>query len=290
MHAAVGGRLDRGSLLRLALRFALALLLLVHGAALLTTSAFPEPSASTLTQRLGELTRAELLATFLGASGPYQAFNGAVTALAGLLLLFPATALLGAVLSIVLLGMMAVLSYCYDLPGKAVTLVALAAAMVLAASHAGRFVDALLRNRLAEPVPEPPVPLRVHRIAAAIGLAVFVACTALGVTRTILAHSPAAPALYGVWNVEELSVNGEALAPGDPRWWRYFIVARDGTMQLVPALGPARVLAPGALKLTPIEPHVVTASLDGGTVRLKLHRMQLLQERFHWLLPPEEEE
>jgi hypothetical protein len=288
MHAAVGGRLDRGGL-RLALRFALAVLLLVHGAALLTASAFPEPSATTLTHRLGELTRADLLATFLGASAPYQAFNGAVTALAGLLLLFPATALLGAVLSMVLLGMMSVISYCYGLPGKWVTFVALVAAIVLAAPHAGRFFDGLLRNRVAEPVPEPPVPPRAQRIAAVLGLAVFVACTALGVTRSIRAHAPPASALYGVWNVEELSVNGEALAPGHPRWWRYFIVARDGTMQLVPALGPPRVLTPGALHVTPVEPHVLTAALDGGAVRLKLHRMQLLQERFHWLLPPEEE-
>jgi hypothetical protein len=265
-------------------------LLLLHGTRLLTASAFPEPSATRLTQRIGELTRAELLGTFLGASAPYQAFNGAAATLAGLLLLFPATALLGAVLSIVLLGMMAVLSYCYGLPGKAGTLGALAAAIVLAAPHARRFFDALLRNRPADPVSEPTVPKRAQRIGAALGLTLFGLFTSLGAIQSVRTHHSPAPALYGVWNVEELSVNGEAIEPGDPRWWRFLIVDRDGSMRLVPALGPRRVLSPDALRITPVAPHVMTASLDGSAIRLKLHRMQLLQERFHWLLPPEEEE
>jgi hypothetical protein len=289
MQTAVGGRLDRGSVL-LALRFTLAVLLLVHGAGLLTASAFPEPSATTLTQRLGELTRAELLATFLGASVPYQAFNGTAATLAGLLLLFPATSLLGAVLSTVLLGMMTVISFCYGLPGKPVTLLSLAATLVLGAPHARRFVDALLRNRVTEPVPEVPVPPRGQRFVAMAGVAVLMICLVLGVTRSVRAHSPAAPPLYGVWNMEELSVRGEIIEAGDPRWWRYFVVDRDGTMRLVPAMGTPHVVPAAALHVVPVAPHVLAASLGGGAIQLKLHRMRLLQERFHWLLPPEEEE
>lgn len=276
--------------LYLALRFSLAITMLVHGVGQLIPTAIPEPALSTFTRRVGELTREQMLATFLGASVPYQAFNGVIEVAAGLLLLFPVTALLGAVIAAGMLSMAVVMAFCYDVPHKLVTMQALLLALLLVAPHARRLLDVLLFNRVVEPADEPPAPRAVQRFVVACGLAVLIVLSVLGAVRFARAR-PTPPPLYGAWNVEELTVGGQELAPGDPAWWRWVIVERDGRTRIVPAMGAPRALPPG-LRLVPAEAHVVTVqgSVDGAAVRAKLRRMELLQENFHWLPPPDDEE
>lgn len=268
--------------LELALRASLAVTMLVHGLGQLVPT-IPEPTLHTLTLRLGELTRAELLTASLGYSAPYQMFNGALETAAGLLLLFPVTALLGAVISGALLTMTAIMAFCYDVPYKLVTLQALLLAGLLIAPQARRLVDALVRNRVVEPADDPAAPRRAQRIVTAGGLALAVVLLAANAVRSVRGYQPSSP-LYGVWNVEELTVNGEESGA-----WRMLIVDHDGIPRLVSAAGIARLCT---LTLRPAETHVLIADgpLDGATVHAKLRRMQLLQDRFHWLLPPEEEE
>jgi hypothetical protein len=260
----------------------LAVAMLVHGLGQLIPTV-PEPTLHTLTLRLGELTRAQLLMTSLGYSEAYQIFNGALETAAGLLLLFPVTALLGAVISGALLTMAAIMAFCYDTPYKLVTLTTLLLAVLLIAPQAKRLLDALLRNRVVEPADDPPPPRTAQRLVVAGGLALALILAVTNGVRYVRAHGPRSP-LYGVWNVEELTVNGEEVGT-----WQRLVVDHDGIPRLVTAAGAVRLCT---LTLRPAEAHVLMAdgTLDGAAVHAKLRRMQLLQDRFHWLLPPEEEE
>jgi len=56
--------------------------------------------------------------TFMGASTPYNVFTGASEMLAGVLLFFPTTTLLGALLAMAVMTQVVALNFCYDVPVK----------------------------------------------------------------------------------------------------------------------------------------------------------------------------
>ena len=82
--------------LRLALRFLLAAQMFYYGMAKVIPTQFQAPSLVTLVQPVGSLSLADLLWTFIGASTPYQMLAGVAEVPAGLLLVVPRTAMLGA--------------------------------------------------------------------------------------------------------------------------------------------------------------------------------------------------
>ena len=60
------------------------------------TLSVPEGRFVTLVEPVGNLSASELLWTFIGASTPYQMFTGWAEAVAGVLLVIPRTAIVGA--------------------------------------------------------------------------------------------------------------------------------------------------------------------------------------------------
>ncbi len=247
-------------------------------------------------QRLGEFTQGELLRTVVGASPIFQSFTGLAALLGGVLLLFPRTVLLGALICAANLSMAVTLAVCYDLPKLYVSFL-FVLALLLLAPDLRRLANLFLLDRAVEP-PEPPpfVPGRADRVLILLGALLIVAGAVLAVPRLIRLHPPKPP-YYGSWNVEELTVDGEESA--DPRRWSRAVFQDPGALDVELAIGLRRrhaldldlsrkiLTLDGQTRFTFQEPEegvlVLEGRLDGRHTRAKLRRVLLSDPWFHWV-------
>ena len=100
------------------LRLALAAAMIPYGAAKIFPSQFPEPALSKLLQPYGDSSPTDLFWTFMGASRTYSAFGGATEVLAGILLVVPRLATLGALVATAVMTNVLMLNVGYDVAVK----------------------------------------------------------------------------------------------------------------------------------------------------------------------------
>lgn len=146
--------------LRVWVRFFLAAMMLSYGLAKVWKAQMPMPWETRLEQPFGAATKMALLWTFMGASTGYTIFAGASETLAGLLLFFRRTTLLGALVAAAVMTNVFVLNLCYDVPVKLFSFLLLLMAVALAAPHFGRLANVLVLNRPAPPAELAPSPNR----------------------------------------------------------------------------------------------------------------------------------
>jgi hypothetical protein len=137
-------------------RLALAAQLIEYGMTKVIPTQFPAPPLTALVTPVGDLTLSALLWTSIGAAQPYEIFTGCIEVLAGMLLLFSRTAILGATIGLAALLQILALNMSYDIGLKLVTLHLLAMALILVAPELPRFADFFLRNRPAVASAPPP--------------------------------------------------------------------------------------------------------------------------------------
>lgn len=281
------GRLGRW--LRLLLRLSLALALIVDGIAKLFAHQIPPPDLYTFTGRVGELTPGGLLWFFLGISPAFQMFIGSAQLFNGLLLLAPRTTLLGALMCVANMTMGFVLALCYDLPVKILSFHYLIMGAILLAPDLRRLVDVFFFNRPVEPVEERPELDRVPQIVlAVVGLITICISVVVGIQRSGEVHPPRPP-FYGAWSVEEFAISGEEVPLAtDPDRWRWVFFQQTGTMEVELMIGTRRSYALGRQAFSFQEPEdgvlVLDGRLDGRSIRARLHRMNLIKPRFHWII------
>ena len=229
-----------GEWMRVAVRFALAMQMLVYGIMKVIPTQFSTPGLMALAEPLGSHSPMGLLWAFMGTSTVYTVFAGFVEVLGGLLLLSRRTTLLGALVSIVAMGNVVALNFCYDVPVKLFSSHLLLLAAVLAAPDVGRLVDIFLLNR-----PAPPAVLHPHSVRR------WVNWTLLGVktlaftaligstiledinTRKSFASEAPKPPLYGIWDADEPAQTG---LPEADRW-RQVVVEFPGVIGITAADG-----------------------------------------------------
>jgi hypothetical protein len=216
---------------RLAIRLALAASLLEYGMTKVIPTQFPAPPLTALVTPVGEMTLSALLWTTIGSAPAYQIGTGCVEVLAGVLLLLPWTVSLGALLALVSLLQVLLLNLTFDIGVKLVTTHLIVLAVILLAPVARSLAailvrlppsrDALRRTRKADTT--------TGRIA--IVLPILLSGYWLGMQAWInlsfwQVGGGGAPksVLYGIWNVEQLSVDGQVRPPElndyDHRWRR----------------------------------------------------------------------
>jgi hypothetical protein len=305
-------------------RFALAGQMFYYGMAKVVPTQFQAPSLVTLVEPVGHLSLADLLWTFVGASTAYQMFAGLAEVLAGLLLIVPRTATLGAIVCLADMTQVFVLNMAYDFGLKQISFHLMLFSLFLLVPHIGRLVDVFVRARQ---VALSPLPLlfraaRANRIATAaqvcFGLYLLALFTNLSV-RLWYAEGDGRPRspLYGIWDVEELSLDG-AVTPAseadyDRRWRRVIFDAADvlvfqrtddsfahygvrlderrRTLALVK--GRSRTWGATFTFARPASDRLVLAGeMDGRQVRTTLRRVELvtfrlLGSRFRWVRPPD---
>lgn len=219
------------------LRLCLGGQMLFYGFAKLIPTQMPSPPLSALLQPFGQFSPMSVLWLQVGSSHPYEMALGAVEVAAGLLLFWPRTALLGAVLSALSMGQVFLLNMAFDVPVKILSFHLLLISMVLVAPHLRSLVDVLVLQRHSDPARSPAlfVGPRANRIATAVqlGLGVWVTI-GLAVIGWQSWHEygdgRAKPELYGIWAVTEFSVDGRPLPPltTDEFRWSHVVFDEPG--------------------------------------------------------------
>jgi len=328
--AAVWWALDRGPherlrpWLRLLLRLALAAQMFYYGMAKVIPSQFPPPGLVTLIEPVGASSLSDLLWTFVGASLPYQIATGCAELLAGALLLTPATATAGAALALIDMLQVFLLNMAYDFGLKQISFHLLVMSAVLLAPDARRLAAVFLGRAAGPSTPAPLFRAARYNRGAVIAQLVFgVYLMATFATLSVRlwygdggGRAPRS-ALYGIWNVEELQVDGEArpvaLNDYDRRWRRVIfdtpavvVVQRidDSLAHYGASLDPGAAmlsLTKGAgttwrasftLQRPARDRLVLDGEMDGHHLRVQLARLELdtfrlLNSPFRWVRPPD---
>jgi hypothetical protein len=216
---------------RLFIRFALAASMFEYGMTKVIPTQFPAPSLETLVTPAGDLTLSAMLWTSIGASPAYQIFTGCVEILGAVLLVIPRTVLLGALVTLAAATQVFVLNMTFDIGLKLISFHLVLLALFLLAPDLSRLANLLLWNRPASPRAETPLwrTARARRLALfaqlAIGVYLLGMYTFINV-RFWQVGGGGRPrsALYGIWNIEQMSVDGVTQAPVlndyDRRWRR----------------------------------------------------------------------
>ncbi len=219
---------------RVFIRLALAASMFEYGMTKVIPTQFPQPPLNTLVTPLGDLSLSALLWSSIGAAPAYEIFTGCAELLGGILLLVPRTTALGAMICLADMTQVFVLNMTYDIGLKQISFHLILLSLFLLAPEFQRLANFFVLNR---PV-GPSTQSRPGRIALALqlllGLYLLGAYAYINYTYWYAAGdaSPRSE-LYGIWNVDELSIDGEvrpAILNEYDRRWRRAIFDEPGTV------------------------------------------------------------
>ncbi len=334
--------------LSLVLRVVLAASLLEYGMTKVIPTQFPAPPLTALVTRVGEMTLSALLWTTIGSAPAYKIVTGCVEVLAGVLLLLPRTATLGALLGLVSLLQVLLLNLTFDIGVKLVTAHLIALALVLLWPERRPLMAVLIRLKPDSTVESgfsradvesgfsrissgesgfsriSPVESGFSRIdrRLAVMLPIALGVYLLGVQTWINWNfwqvgggGRPKSVLYGIWNVERLSVDGDVrpadLNDYDRRWRRIIFdhpdaVVSQRTDDSFARYGASVDRGDGTLALTkggsrswssrftfdrPSDDRLIlNGEMDGQRVEAQLRLMDssafpLLNSGFRWVRP-----
>jgi hypothetical protein len=234
--------------LNLAVRLALAASMIEYGMTKVIPTQFPAPPLTALVTPAGEMTLSALLWTTIGSAPAYQVATGCVELLAGVLLLFARTVPLGALLALVSLLQVLLLNLSFDIGVKLVTAHLIVLALILLAPDARTLATVLVGSRSDT---DPAIRLKPDSTPSAIrpkshstsravrlkpdstlvllpiAIGVYLLATQAWINWSfwqVGGGGRPKSVLYGIWNVERLSVDGQArpaeLNDYDRRWRR----------------------------------------------------------------------
>jgi hypothetical protein len=205
---------------RLVMRLLLGLTMVTYGMAKVIPVQMPEPGLVQLLEPFGDLSPMGVLWSSIGASRPYEMFVGAVELAGGMLLFMPLTATLGTLVCLAAAVQIFVLNMSYDVPVKLFSFHLILASLFLLAPDARRLLNVLLLNRHAEPSALPAIgrSTRARRLAFVLqaGIGVCAVAANLVSTRQLWdEYGGGAPksSLYGIWNIERMSFDGQTRPP-----------------------------------------------------------------------------
>jgi uncharacterized membrane protein YphA (DoxX/SURF4 family) len=215
--------------LRVYVRYVLAFILFTYGIAKVIRLQFPFPFLSRLIEPYGDSSPMGLLWTFMGYSKPYSFFGGASEILGGALLLFRRTTTVGALVSATVIFNIVMMNFSYDVPVKLFSLNLLALAVFLMAPDLRRLLHFFVLNRPTAAVSISPLFTVRWMKLAGLGLKIlFIGWIAFSLTKGALKNEKdfgekaPKPPIYGIYDVEEFTRNGDLLPPltTDPNRWR----------------------------------------------------------------------
>src|SRR6476646_742797 len=300
----------------LLMRIALGATMVSYGAVKVFKSQFPDPSLARLMQRYGDSSPMGLLWTFMGASKTYTVFAGGVEVLGGLLLFIPRLTTLGALVSMGALANIFMLNMSYDVPVKLYSFHLLLMAAALAGPDLHRLADFFLFHRSVQlPLYSPMLRRKwarwTLRGAQVLLIGYYSVISFVHAYQAFTGYN-IKPPLYGLWSVEEFSIDHQVVPVSamDPaRWYRFIIDnpfeislqsidgARDRFRSKIDMAGKKITLTK---RDNPVQASVFSftqqqndamsleGSMDGKQINVNLHRVQepafLLNTRgFHWI-------
>ena len=202
------------------LRFALAGQLFVYGLIKIIPMQMSFPFLTQLLERYGNFSPMGVLWSSVGASPAYERFVGSAELLAGLLLVIPATSMLGALICLIDMIEVFALNMTYDVPVKLFSFHMILMAAFLLIPERSRLMRFCFLDCPVERSTKPRLfaGRRANQIATAaqilFGL-VLLGATVEGTRENWFKYGGGAPrsSLYGIWNVDEMSVDGAVRSP-----------------------------------------------------------------------------
>ncbi|HEV2421750.1 MAG TPA: hypothetical protein VGS59_08590 [Candidatus Acidoferrales bacterium] len=212
--------------LRIYVRYMLAFTMLAYGFDKVIKLQFADPGLGRLAEPLGNYSPFALLWTFMGSSTAYTHFGGWGEVIGAVLLFWRRTTTLGALILCGVLANVVALNFFYDVPVKIFSASLLLMAMFLVVPEAKRLIDIFVLNRGAGPENQKS-PFHGRRILLAravvktavivlVAYSLFTFVTSAYASRRHIARPP----LYGLYQVESFTQNGQPVALNDARWRR----------------------------------------------------------------------
>lgn len=215
----------------LVLRFCLAGQMLTYGFVKAVPLQMPFPDLFRLVEPYGDFSPMGVLWYSVGASPAYETFTGCLEIFGGLLLLFPRTITLGSLFCLADMTYVFTLNMTYDVPVKLLSFHLILLALFLLAPDLRRLA-AFFLNRATAPAERAQLfrTPRANRIALIVQAVFAVWLVVLNIWgaregwKLYGAGSPK-PALYGIWEVEQFSTDGQLRPPlsTDADRWRRVI-------------------------------------------------------------------
>ena len=214
------------------IRLALASQMFEYGMTKIIPNQFPSPPLITLVQPVGNLSLQGLLWASIGASPAYEIFLGCAEMVGGILLLLPRTAMLGALICLADMTQVFVLNMTYDIGLKQISFHLILLCLFLLTDDFTRLANFFFWNRNVEP--SAPANRVAVRLQLAFGVYLIAMQTFINWSfwHTGGGGRPRSD-LYGIWNVEQLSVDGQFQTPAlndYDRQWRRVIFDLPGTV------------------------------------------------------------
>jgi hypothetical protein len=213
---------------RLFLRMALATTLVTYGTIKAIPVQMPYPNLTRLLEPYGNFSPMGVLWYSVGASRAYEAFTGCAELLAATCLFVPRLATLGALVALADSVQIFTLNMTYDVPVKLFSFHLILMSLVLLAPEARRLANVLVLDRTAGPSTQPGLfrGRRAARVALVLQLVFGAYVVGLGFYgswqgwKLYGGGAPKSP-LYGIWNVEQMSIDGVTRSPLLTDWGRW---------------------------------------------------------------------
>ncbi len=217
---------------RLFIRFALGSEMIVYGMAKVVPLQMPFPFLTRLLEPFGNFSRMGVLRSSIGASHSYEIYAGSAEVFCGIMLLIPGMTLLGASASVIVSSYVFVLNMTYDVPVKLFSFHLILMSLVLLLPDFPRLTNLYFLNRPVGPSTQPRLfgTRRANAIAAVCQIVIGMWILGMNIHGSwegwkTYGGGRTKSALYGIWNVDQLSIDGQIRSPllNDYGRWRRVI-------------------------------------------------------------------
>jgi hypothetical protein len=218
-------------------RFYLAFTLVLYGLIKVIKLQFPDPSLNRLLQPFGDASPMGLAWTFLGFSKGYNIFMGIVE-VSAVLLLFRRTVIVGALLSLAATAHVMSMNYFFDVPVKLLSTALVVMSLFILAPHFLKLYRFFLKyeSQQLDKMYRPTFKKRWLYISAYSIKYLYITASIVSLLYTFIqqtkTYGSAAPKpfLYGIYNVEDMTLKGKTLPPltTDSTRWKQMIISYTG--------------------------------------------------------------
>ncbi len=301
---------------RLFIRFALASEMLLYGMDKAVPLQMPFPFLTRLVEPYGNFSPMGVLWAFVGTSPPYEIFVGCAELLGGILLIVPRTTMLGALVCLADLIQVFLLNMSYDVPVKLFSFHLLLLSLFLLAPYLSRLLRFFLLHPVVDVSRESPLfrLRRANRVALALQVLFglwLLAGNALGAWNNWYAFGGGRPksALYGIWNVKEISSGDRSPVPSYDQWRRaifdfptsmtvqqqdealvYYSATIDTKAKTLLVTSNGRLKSIGHFTFQRSDPRelALIGDMDGQRMQIQLElqdksKLPLVNRSFHWI-------
>jgi hypothetical protein len=218
---------------RVFMRFAVGATFISYGFVKVVPLQMPYPPLTRFVEPYGNFSMMGVLWYSIGASRAYEIFVGSAEAVGGILLFIPQTALLGALLCLADAIEIFALNMTYDVPVKLFSVHLILMSLFLIVPDIRRLLNVVVLNKPAPAASAPAIvsSAKVCRILVGVQVlfgALLVWGQVSGAIQSWHSYGGGVPkpVLYGIWNIDEMEIDGKTRAPlvTDYDRWRRMIV------------------------------------------------------------------